>query len=340
MSSNLAYLQQQVRLTGAAGTLQGPINEFEEGFITIPTKPNGPNATAKANATRGQVATIEDLRDFIGKIQGEILRLSASGTNDPIIKSRVAALTDMKANIQQIIDQVEKGTLMAVEIPVMKNDLDRAFPILGKPGEPLPDIIKTLGLPKGLANALPSSVQKDPQTMRQINMLVDKYADQIINGVSASFSVKYTSPNEANSGSNGSQQIIQRSVPSSQPSTIDKTGYPSVADLSSVSNTMFMPVGGDAPVTDQLAARPTDAGRGPSHFDWKARAKQIEDQIKQRGLNPTDFGIDPKLTTADRSKEFSWKGYAKMICTRLQATMDPALPETCGCPPMDWKGWR
>jgi hypothetical protein len=20
--------------------------------------------------------------------------------------------------------------------------------------------------------------------------------------------------------------------------------------------------------------------------------------------------------------------------------MDPALPETCGCPPMDWSGWR
>ena len=101
-----------------------------------------------------------------------------------------------------------------------------------------------------------------------------------------------------------------------------------------------MPVGGDAPVTDHLAARPTDAGRGPSHFDWKARAKQIENQIKRRGLIPSDFGIDPKLTTADRSKEFSWKGYTKMICTRLQATMDPALPETCGCPPMDWKGWR
>ena len=40
------------------------------------------------------------------------------------------------------------------------------------------------------------------------------------------------------------------------------------------------------------------------------------------------------------SNEFSWKGYARMICTRLQATMDPSLPETCGCPAMDWPGWR
>ena len=33
MSSNLAYLQQQVRLMGSAGSLQGPINQFTEGFM-------------------------------------------------------------------------------------------------------------------------------------------------------------------------------------------------------------------------------------------------------------------------------------------------------------------
>jgi hypothetical protein len=82
-----------------------------------------------------------------------------------------------------------------------------------------------------------------------------------------------------------------------------------------------------------------DAGRGkgPVHFDWKQRAKEIEDQVKKRGLNPADFGITP---IKNASPEFSWKGYARMICTRLQATMDPALPVTCGCPPMDWRGWR
>jgi len=29
-----------------------------------------------------------------------------------------------------------------------------------------------------------------------------------------------------------------------------------------------------------------------------------------------------------------------MMCQRLMTTMDPALPETCGCPKMDWPGWR
>ena len=94
-------------------------------------------------------------------------------------------------------------------------------------------------------------------------------------------------------------------------------------------------------VTDPLAMLPMEAGRGnASHFDWKQRSKEIEDQVKKRGLRPVDFGINPKIHDSDRSRDFSWKGYAKMICTRLQATMDPSLPETCGCPPLDWKGWR
>jgi hypothetical protein len=214
---------------------------------------------------------------------------------------------------------------MSTDIPIMKEDIDKALPVLSKPSEPLPQIIKSLGLPKGLGNLLPSNLQKDPDTMREINKLVDKYADTIVNGVSASFEVKYTSPREA--------EIARASR-----STIEKTGFPSVADLDNVSNAKFIPADIGIPVTDRLAPTPLDAGRGPSHFDWKQRAKEIEAQVRKRGLKSSDFGIMPDNSKV--SNEFSWKGYAKMICTRLQATMDPGLPETCGCPPMDWKGWR
>ena len=310
MYSNLAYLQQKVRLEGAAGS------GIREGF-------QNPSA----------VASPQDLKDFIGRIQGEILRLSASGTTDPIMNARVKALTDMKANIQQIIDQVNKGTMNVADIPVMKSDIDRALPILGTPSEPLPQVIKQFGLPAGLANMLPSSLQKDPQTMQQINTLINTYGKQFIDGVSATFQVKYTPPNVFKS-------------------TIDQTGFPSAGDLNNVSNAKFIP-SDQGTVTDILAQFPQDAGRGPirgtshgpvqgpnkapAHFDWKQRAKEIETQVKARGLKPEDFGI---TGITNPSKEFSWKGYARMICTRLQATMDPGLPETCGCPPMDWRGWR
>jgi hypothetical protein len=316
IGSNLAFLQRQVRLIGSAGALQGPIYQF-----TKPVEGFQANQVVPA----GQVATQKDLEQFIGRIQGELIRLSASGTNDPIIKARVAALTQMKNDIQNIIQQVQSGAMMSVEIPVMKNDLEKAFPVLGKPSEPLPQVIKTLGLPSGLANVLPSNLQKDPNTTREINKLVDKYADTIINGMSASFEVKYTSPREAEKDR-------------AKNSTIERTGFPSLMDLENVTNAKFIPKDNGMPITDRLAPTPLDAGRGPSQFDWKQRAKEIEDQVKKRGLKSSDFGIMPSMNKV--SNDFSWKGYARMICTRLQATMDPGLSETCGCPPMDWKGWR
>jgi hypothetical protein len=207
----------------------------------------------------------------------------------------------------------------------MKKDIENAFPILGNLSQPLPQVIKTMGLPPGLANILPPNLQNDPNTTREINNLVNKYADTIVNGISASFAVKYTSPREAEKA---------RALAS----TIEKTGFPSAADLDNACNTKFMPDGGLEPVTDRFAPTPQDAGRGPSQFDWEKRAKEIEGQVRKRGLKASDFGIMPGNTKV--SKDFSWKGYASMICTRLQATMDPGLPETCGCPPTDWAGWR
>jgi hypothetical protein len=323
IASNLAYLQSEVRLIGASGPIQGPIYEFVQPVNVQGGSLEGFENMSGETSNNSEIATPKDLENFIVRISAEIIRLAASGTTDPVTNARVVALTQMKSNVQTILDQIQSGALMPVEIPIMKRDLDRAFPILGRLDEPLPQVIQTLGLPPGLANLLPSNLQKDPNTMREINKLVDKYADTIVNGVSASFAVKYTSPNEK-------ERVLN--------STIDKSGFPSMADLENVCNNKFIPTGGEVSVTDRLALKPGDAGRGPSHFDWKKRSKEIEGQIKKRGLNINDYGIMPQDTKV--SNDFSWKGYARMICTRLQATMDPSLPETCGCPPMDWSGWR
>jgi hypothetical protein len=325
ISSNLAYLQREVRLIGAAGPIQGPIYEFTQPVNVVGGAMEGFENMNGETGKSGDIATPEDLENFIARLSAEILRLAASGTTDPVINARIVALTQMKTNVQTILDQVQTGALMPVEIPIMKSDIQNAFPILGKPDQPLPQVIRTLGLPPGLANLLPANIQKDPNTVREINKLVDKYADTIVNGVSASFSVKYTSPREAEKARAAT-------------STIDKSGFPSKADLDNACNAKFVPDGGPAPVTDRFAPLPQDAGRGPSHFDWKQRAKEIEAQIRKRGLKSSDFGIMPNETKV--SNDFSWKGYTSMICTRLQATMDPSLPETCGCPPMDWSGWR
>jgi hypothetical protein len=172
MSSNLAYLQQQVRLIGNAGKLQGPVYEFFENPSTV-------------------TATLEDLNELKSRLIGEIVRLSASGTTDPVIQARVGALTKMKNDVEGIIEQVKSGVIKPIEIPIQKKEIDRAFAALGKPGEPLPELIQWLQLPVGIANLLPSNIQKDPIVSREIANLIHKYSDKIINSISATFSLSY-----------------------------------------------------------------------------------------------------------------------------------------------------
>jgi len=326
IGSNLAFLQNKARQLNHAGTLQGPVNAFSELFQNQDQIGKGKMEEGfQSQALIGQRATQKELENFLAKLQGEILRLSSSGTTDPVVQKRVAALTGMRQDVSQIVEKLKSKKMLPTEVPILSSDVAKAFPILGKPSEPLPQLLKGLQLPAGLANALPSNVKNDPTTTREISKLIDKYADQIVNGVSATFQVKYDPPSRC--------EKTRRAE-----SRIDQTGFPSMADLDNVSQSKFIPKDIPYAITDRFASLPQDAGRGPSQFDWKGRAKQIEAQVKKRGLRPTDFGIMPPDQKV--SNDFSWKGYAKMICTRLQATMDPALPETCGCPPMDWKGWR
>lgn len=78
---------------------------------------------------------------------------------------------------------------------------------------------------------------------------------------------------------------------------------------------------------------------GHYQFDWKERSKQICAQIKMRNMDPYEFGC-LKDSEAVRQQNFSWRGYTKMVCTRLATVFDPSIPELCGCPPPAWIGWR
>ena len=92
-----------------------------------------------------------------------------------------------------------------------------------------------------------------------------------------------------------------------------------------------------AKVTDPYAQDPRAESRTPHHFDWKARVQHIVEQVHKRGLTDKEVGLLPM--NAKVAPDFSWKGYAKQICTRLMANTDPDLPVACGCPPSDWRGW-
>ena len=301
IGSNLAYLQNKVRLTGSGGKLQGPIYEFTQ------------ISEDSTNVMEGFVdskkpATINDLYDFIEKIDKAIETLNPNGTTDVVTLRTIQNFTNVKNDVQNIIYKMKNNQNYEI---LTKGDIDKALPTLYESDENLPMNSTT-------------NMNSD-----WLSGLIDKYGEDIINGVSASIHISYTNPND---------------------STIDKTGFPSMSDLDNTCNGLNVSeLTGSTGSTGSTglnratraqgtdAAVPTDAGRGPAHFDWKNRAMEIENQIKKRGLNPSDFGI---LTDKKVSDDFSWKGYTRMMCTRLQATMDTGLPEMCGCPPMNWPGWR
>jgi hypothetical protein len=124
-----------------------------------------------------------------------------------------------------------------------------------------------------------------------------------------------------------------------------KTGYRGAFDsiiklLTGGTGTLSEVKDGDSDATGGSATDGTsDSNDGKSGgFAWKERASFICDQIQKREMNPNDYGCLQDTTAV--SENFSYRGYAKMICSRLATNYDPGIPELCGCPPPEWPGWR
>ena len=358
IEDNLAYLQRKVRLIG----MNRPFGDYQWDSIASgmgPTKKleGFANPTEETPSESSDPATVDELTKFSARILTEMMRLRASGNTDPIIAARVGNLNEMKQQVDDVIQKVQSGQILTAEIPIMKSDIDKALPVLGQPNEPLPQILKAAGLPPELGNLLPSNITNDPNVGRQINSLVNKYAEDFFKGTSAtvSFNVNYTAPRQVEYANAMAQVASSNGIPFSasglangSPSGVALTGFPSQNELTATSGAhAFMPKGGDlmpgSGMPEALPApeggvRPVFPAFNVAHFDWKQRAKEIEEQIKKRKLNPNDFGVMKQ--GAQVGPDFSWRGYAKSICTRLQATPDPDLPVACGCPPSDWRGWK
>lgn len=355
IEDNLAYLQRKVRLIG----MNRPFGDYKWDAIASGST-NGFEGFANPDADgSSDPATVDELTAFSTSIFVEMKRLQASGTTDPLIAARVNNLNQMKQDVDNVIKKVNSGEILAAEIPIMKSDIDKALPILGKTNEALPQILKAAGLPPVLSNLLPSNITNDPTMSRDINKLVDKYAEDFFKGTSASvsFNVNYTAPRQVEfvkaMGTVASASGIPYSASGVTPGYSSKggvalTGFPDQHELTSTSGAPeFMPTGKNTiPGSGMPFALPAPEGGirpvfpdfNVAHFDWKQRAKEIEEQIRKRKLNPNDFGVMKPGTQV--SPDFSWRGYAKSICTRLQASTDPDLPVACGCPPIDWRGWN
>lgn len=230
--ANLRTLQRQARLFTVNGMGAA---DMEEGFEDAANSPITP----------------DQLHQLSLKLQGEINRLQASGTTNPVNARRVAIFTQIRQTVDDYDTAVKSGQMEPKNIPIKNSDYKNFLPVLGS----------------SLDTAIPKVVTVEPNT-------------------------------EAFAPRGEFEAIIQ---------SMRETGFSST--------------------------------RTAGHFDWERRATEITENIKRANMNPADFGCFAPGEAAV-GQDYSWRGHTKMICTRLAANVDPAIPEQMGCPPVNWKGWR
>ncbi len=288
--------------------------------------------------------TLNDLKDLLIKIQTEITRLSASGTTDSIINNRISKLTILKNEVQSIVDKVEKKTMSIESIPITKEDYDKFLPLLANPRSTLPDTLQSAGLPVSLSSLFPAYLSGDISGAQLTQYVVGNYLDTFFKGLSWDLRMNYTAERL--------KEIADAKL---------KTAETSLSALDTLKQTQIL-----ANEAQQNANAPASSYRGdfasrtspdvagqvlgdgqlgvpkqgspPATLDWKERSQQICVAIAKRGYTPGDFGCFPDGTPTQPN--FSYRGYARMICSRLGTLYDTGAPEACGCPPPTWAGWR
>ena len=328
IQANLAYLQRKYRMSvnSASGS-----SLLEEGFEDASSSPS-PSTNQIETSDRLKLADVKELKI---KVEAEIARLSASGTTDPVITARVNSLNQIKINLESIIREVESKLRPEAEIPILKQDVDKFLPVMDDPSKPLPTLLNEANLPVSIANAFPAYGPGDKSGAKAAQALFEKYGEKLFNGLSWSLGLKFTSPNEV------AAAVAKGPGAEKSDEPVFMTG--SGRDMLPGSKAVAFPRGQLESTTggmeiDRLESRPSlDVGK-TAKYDWRSKAAQICDSIKKQGMDPNDFGcMDPSKQV---SPDYSWRGNARMVCTRLLTTPDPGLPETCGCPPMEWPGWR
>lgn len=297
---NLTYLQKKARSMNT-----GAIEGFED-------------------ATVSPKATLDDLKATNTKISVEIARLQASGTTDPSFQARVNILTKIQQQIGNYITQLQNNTLQPADVPITKENLKKFLPQISNPSSPVTKFLNSIQAPSSVSNLFPAYVGGDISGAALANVLLQNYGK----GLSWDINMKYSAPGGSslnattNVGAQGQQFQLgspQLQMPPSTRGAFDQA----IAQIQKGETSGVRPI---------LPEPPTQ------QFNWKDRSSQICESVRLRGLDPADFGCLDNLSKV--GQDFSWRGYAKMVCNRLKTTMDEGLPETCGCPPVDWPGWK
>jgi hypothetical protein len=306
IESALTFLQRKVRLFQTAGVVS------KEGFT------GSSDGVVKTRATTNGLVSLQQ------RIYSAILVLSASGTTDPVVQSRIVSLQTMYSDISDMITKLNNGTMSQSDIPLYDEDIAKVLPSLAKPNESIGNLFNQ------------SSGQNFNPIEKQIAKLVgEENAKSVFKNIKdngtfrMNLELGYNTAKDTQSGSGprGPRGPKGPRGPRGYSFSVGDEGGAQPMDMDCAYDT----------ATQGMDDRAESSKSSVSRFDWKKRVRSICEQVRLRGLNPEDYGCIPSGTAV--SPAYSWRGHAKMVCTRLGATTDSSLPETCGCPPNNWKGW-
>lgn len=309
-------------------------NMLEEGFTNNPQNSRGPRASVK------------NLVEFNTRLWAEMKRLNASNTSSLLVQGRVNQMDKMRKEIQRILGEIKRGNMKETDIPIFMSDIKNAYPVLADPTKPFPKLIKETGLPPELQNLLPPGIKPSSS---ETEKLIMKYVSQILNNTAIDVSVglHYKPPHYVVDKAAGGTRIPQTIAAAKgqvgaatdiQVAFADANYHnpqdPSAVVASPVAVDYSVPVAKRDPANPRP---PSTAGGRPGHFDWEAKTKQICEAIRNRGLKPADYACLPP--GAKVSKDYLWRGHAKMVCSRLDTAPEANVGALVGCPPNGWPGW-
>jgi hypothetical protein len=270
------------------------------------------------------------------------------------LSSRIKVLETLKKSIDDIISDVESGTRSERDIPITKVAISRFLPAMSNPNTALPTLITDTGLNKHLNSLFPKYSVGDISGSNIAKGLLDIYGNDFFNNLSWNVTFGYKSKAEqdiAEWNATAAADKLAAMTSNGGVSASDDNMTANTAPVSEYRGLLASVVGSHMGVEPEVSvssggvtsssakSKSATSNPTPSTFDWKERSNQICAQIKAREMDPNDFGclVDPDKM---RQESFSWRGYTRMVCDRLNTVYDTSIPFLCGCPPQTWPGWR
>jgi hypothetical protein len=294
-------------------------------------------------------------------ISAFILQLQNSGTVNAVINQRINVLNVLLRQVMDYQTQIETGKMKESDIPITYRDYKAFLPFIdindpsGRMNDPLPHLLNATGATASLSNLFPFFFSGDVSGAQLARELFEKYAKNLFTDVGYDVTLRL------NKKSDSERKVAEEVAKALATGTLGKnsnlafnsdggedgdTNGKAPSSVTGMFNSIIQAITGKNPGEN------ADAGSGNSsvsittnsppsaagHFDWKDRSKEICDQVSKRGLNAYDYGClnNPE----DVGENFSYRGYARMVCARLETNYDPSIPGLCGCPPPTWPGWR